>query len=53
VGLLGAIIDPGYKMNGALDSLSYTIQVRSQVPQPPAGNGFPDVDYDPDGDIKP
>jgi hypothetical protein len=37
-------------MNGPLDHLSYTIQVRSQAPPP---NAFPDVDYDPDGDIKP
>jgi hypothetical protein len=50
VGHLSAIIDPGYRMNDVLDHVSYTIQVRSQAPAP---NGFPDVDYDPDGDIKP
>jgi hypothetical protein len=50
VGHVSAIIDPGYKMNGILDHVSYTIQVRSQAP--PAAK-FADVDYDPDGDIKP
>jgi hypothetical protein len=50
VGHLSAIIDPGYRMNDLLDHVSYTIQVRSQAPPAAA---FADVDYDPDGDIKP
>jgi hypothetical protein len=45
--LLGAMIHPDYKLKGIFDHVSYTIQVRSQA------GAFDDVDYDPDGDIKP
>jgi hypothetical protein len=50
VGFIGGFIDPDYKIQGAMfDHLSYTIQVRSRA----TTNPFADVDYDPDGDIKP
>jgi hypothetical protein len=49
VGFLGALVAPGYKLKGMFDHISYTIQVRSRASSKP----FPDVDYDPDGDIKP